>query len=307
MTPSDRSLGPAWGYASFYLFIRCGGRRAAYALLQAVCAFYVLFRSQVRQGCLPYLRQRFPHDVGLVRLLQIYRMVLAFGTVLVDRAIAGLLGPEQLRVSLAGRAQLLALRDQRRGMVLMMSHVGCWQVAMSALDFLEQPVAMLMQPDTRSRERHYHDYRGGERPWHLIDPAGYLGGALEMMAVLKQGGILSVMGDRLPPHERNRVRVTFLGRPVDLPYSAFQLASATGAPVVVMFSRKSSADSYEMALAETIEVPAGLGRRPEAYRPYVQRYADLLATYCHDNPYQFFNFFDLWQSDAGQDAVVQQK
>lgn len=294
-SPATAALGSALGYRVFYLLIQWGGRRAAYWLLYPVCAFYLLFRAQVRRGCAPYVRRRFAASTSVGGLWHSYRMVLAFAKVLVDRAVVGMLGSQALGVTLHGRQALLDVHNQRRGMILMMSHVGCWQVAMSALDFLQEPVHMSMQHDPGSLERHYYEYNAQPCPYHTIDPRGYLGGALEMLAVLKQGQVLAVMGDRLPEQERNSVEVTFLGQSLHLPFSAFQLASATAAPVLVMFTRKDTADSYALTVADIIHVPAGLGRKAQAFQPYVQRYVRALEKYCDENPYQFFNFFNMWK------------
>lgn len=296
---TSQSLGSEWGFRAFYLLIRLGGQRAAYLLLHAVCACYVLFWPQVRRSCNPYLNQRFPNSVGFTRLWQQYKMVDSFGQVMVDRAIVGSLGADQIRVSLQGREQLMTIRDQKKGMILLMSHVGCWQLAMSAMSALNEPIHMVMHGHASSFERHDYEQESGEvkheAPYRVIDPQGYLGGAFEMLGVLKQGGILSVMGDRVPDHEKNRLHATLLGRQVALPMSAYHLASSTGAPLVVLTSRKCSATTYEMVVADVIEVPTGLGRRPEAFVPYAQRYADTLEKYCQKNPYQFFNFFDMWK------------
>ena len=295
---AEKQLGSAWGYRAFYLLIRLGGRKAAYALLYLVCACYVLFWPQVRRSCDPYLNHRFPNSVGFTRLWQQYKMVVSFGKMMVDRAIVGSLGADQINVSLQGREQLLNIRDQKRGMILLMSHVGCWQLAMSAMSALNEPIHMLMHGHASSFERQDYEQDNGEvkyeSPYRVIDPRGYLGGAFEMLAVLKQGGILSIMGDRVPENEKNRVQVTFLGQQVALPMSAYHLASSTGAPLVVLTSRKCDENHYEMVIADVIEVPEGLGRKPEAFTVYAQRYARTLENYCHNNPYQFFNFFDMW-------------
>lgn len=295
----QRTLGSPWGYKAFYVFIRLGGRKAAYLLLNCVCAVYVLFWPQVRHGCNPYLNHRFPNSVGFTRLRQQYQMVVAFGQVMVDRAIVSTLGSDQIHVSLVGREQLLKVRDQKRGMILLISHVGCWQLAMSAMGALNEPIHMLMHGHASSFERHDYEKEGGEikeeSPYRVIDPQGYLGGAFEMLAVLKQGGILSVMGDRVPHDEKNTVKVSFLGQEVALPISAYHLATSTGAPIVVITSSKSGANTYEMVVADVIDVPQGLGRKATAFTPYAQRYVATLESYCKDNPYQFFNFFDMWK------------
>jgi predicted LPLAT superfamily acyltransferase len=296
-TVAPKKLGSALGYWIFNIFIRVGGCRAAYALLNFVCAFYVLFRGQVRRSCAPYVQHRFVLAVGFTKLWHQYKMVFAFGQVMVDRAIVASLGETQIQVSLQGRERLLQVRDQGRGMILLLSHVGCWQLAMSAMGALEEPIYMLMHGDASSFESKTYERGDGRQqcPYRIINPQGYLGGALEMLGVLKYGGILSIMGDRVPAAEKNTVRVAFMGQEVALPISAYHLASATAAPIVVLTSRKIAAKNYEMVVADVVEVAPGLGRRPENFTPYAQRYAAILEKYCQEHPYQFFNFFDMWQ------------
>ena len=95
-----------------------------------------------------------------------------------------------------------------------------------------------------------------------------------MLGVLKRGEILSVMGDRLLGSERSAVAVDFLGAPVRLPFSAYKMASVTGAPIGVLLSAKTGADRYELRLAKTLRVPGGLGRGGRAFADDARRFAD---------------------------------
>ncbi len=292
---SSRSVGTPLQHRIFYILIRLGGRRAAYLLLYFVVAYYMLLRPVERRKTEPYLRRRFPDASPAAMLLHSYRMSLELGKVLVDRAVVGICGPKAMRVKLEGREELLRLRDEERGVILVTSHVGCWQVAMSVLDFLQRPVNMLMRRDEGDVDRHYFEHSGENNPFHIIDPGGYLGGTLEMMGVLKGGEVLCIMGDRVMGGERSTVDAAFLGGTVRLPYSPYKLASATGAPVVVLFSYKTGPDSYELRIGDVIRVPGGLGRSEKAYAPYAGRYAEVLEAFTDDYPYQFFNFFDMWK------------
>ncbi len=306
MDDQQQTLGNSFGYQAFYVFIKIGGQRAAYWLLNCVCLVYVFFYPRVRQGCNPYLQRRFPLAVGFNKLFKQYQLVLMFGKVMVDRAIVAILGAERIKVDLRGRQQLLQVCEQTgkgktengqgAGMILLLSHVGCWQLAMSAMGALGKPIHMLMHGHADSFEKHAQTGNDGiAPPYRIIDPQGYLGGSLEMLAVLKQGGIVSIMGDRLPVDSKNCVKVPFMGKSAAFPVSAYHLASSTGAPIVVLTSRKCGVTSYEMVVADVIEIPAGLGRDVHKFTPYVRRYAQVLERYCQDNPYQFFNFFDMWQ------------
>ncbi len=293
---SSRSVGADWQHRFFYLLIRLGGRRVAYGFLRLVVLYYTLLRPDQRRKGLPYLRRRFPGARGPALLRHSYRHSLALGQVLIDRAVVGILGPGELTVDFPAGPRLRELTAAGRGLILMTAHVGCWQVAMAALDGLETPVNLLMRREAGDVDRLVFEHRGGENPFRIIDPEGEFGGALEMIAALKRGEVLSVMGDRLLGSDRNGLAVEFLGAQVLFPFSAYKLASATGAPIVVLLSRKNGPAGYALELARVIEVPPGLGRGGEVFRPYVAEAAAALEDYVAENPYQFFNFFDMWDT-----------
>ncbi|BCR03198.1 hypothetical protein DESUT3_02670 [Desulfuromonas versatilis] len=300
---SSRSIGAAWQHRFFYGLIRLGGRRVAYAMLALVVLYYVLLRPDQRRKSQFYLRRRFPEARGFGLLSHSYRMSLALGKSLIDRAVVGILGPGSTRVSLSGREELLALLAEGKGLILVTAHAGSWQTTMAALDFLQQPVSLLMQREAGDIDRHYFEHGGRACPFRVIDPRGYLGGALEMLEVLKRGEILSVMGDRLLGSDRNAVAVDFLGAPVRFPFSAYKLASATGAPIGVLLSAKTGTDSYELRLARVIRVPAALKRGSGAFAPYVRQFAETLEDYTQKHPYQFFNFYDMWETEPAASAL----
>jgi predicted LPLAT superfamily acyltransferase len=93
------------------------------------------------------------------------------------------------------------------------------------------------------------------------------------------------------------VKVDFLGGRVRVPITPYQLASATGAPVVVIFPYKSGPGNYSLQVAKVIRVPGGMGRAPEAYRPFAEAFIRSLEGFVEERPYQFFNFFDMWSQE----------
>ena len=291
---SSRSIGGDWQHQVFYLAIKLGGRRVAYFMLYFVVAYYVMFSSLARERASHYLSRRFPGRSGLKRLWHCYLLILEFGKVLVDRAVVGILGSEAFQVSLDGREELLKLRDENNGMILMTAHVGCWQVAMSVLEFLQCPVNMLMRREDGDIDRQYYEHAGIPCPYQIIDPSGYLGGTLEMMGALKQGQIVSVMGDRLLGSDKSNTQVDFMGGQATVPFSAYKLASATGAPVVVFFTRKDGPKSYHLQLARVIRVPQLKGRSAETFAPFAQEFAEELEGFSRRYPYQFYNFHNMW-------------
>ena len=291
---ATRRLGNRLGYAIFHAMIRLGGRRLAYAALYFVVPYYVLLRPAVRQRSEPYLRHRFPGMGCLQRFISTWRLFLNMGKIMIDRAVAGIMGMETMQSEVHGKEELIKLAREGSGFILLMSHVGCWQVAISALSFLNRPVNLLLEHEVEGSDRPYFDYDGSQAHIKVIDPRGYLGGTLEMLDVLKKGEVLCMMGDRASGGEKSCVRVTFLRELAPFPFSAFQIASASGVPVVVLLTHKTALDRYSLDVANIITVPKDLGRAGHEYIPYVIQFVEELEKYVQVHPFQFYNFYDMW-------------
>ena len=274
--------------------IRIGGRRLAYFAQYWVALYYVLCRPSVRRRSDPYLSHRFPNASWSKRYLDCYRMFTQMGKILLDRTIVGMLGPQKMTVAIDGREELLKLVDEGFGFILLMSHVGCWQVAVSALHFLNVPVNLLLEKEAGNIDQQYFEHAEMGCPFRIIDPSGYLGGALEMLEALKRAEVLCMMGDRVLGSDKSHIRMNFLGEAAPFPFSAFMIASAASVPVVIFFSYKTGYNSYALRAAKIIRIPNNLGRSAESYRPYVEQFAKELEIFTENYPYQFFNFYDMW-------------
>ena len=170
-------------------------------------------------------------------------------------------------------------------------------MAMATLRFLNVPINLLVHREEGDIALHYFEHRGGSSPFRIIDPAEELGGMLAMMAVLKKGEVLCTMGDRVFGSSRNTVAVCFLGADIRVPFSAFKIASATGSPIAVMFSVRQASGRYELMLDRVIRVPADLGRSGAEFACYAGEFVQGMEAYVKDHPFQFFNFFDMWERD----------
>jgi predicted LPLAT superfamily acyltransferase len=292
---TSRSIGSTFQHNIFYLLIRTGGRRLAYFILHFVVLYYILFRPAVRKRCEYYLSHRFPEEGSVKRLISSYRLSLELGKVLIDRAVVGILGVDRIPASFNEKEILYDLISEGKGIIFLMSHVGSWQVALSALHFLKIPVNMIIHREEGDIDRHYFEHQSMEWPYRIIDPEGFLGGTLEMMEVLKRGEALCIMGDRVLGNLKNTLSVRFLGENALFPFSAMKIASTSGAPVVVLFPYKSGATGYGLNLARVIRVPEGLGRSGEHFLPYVEGYVQALENFTKEYPFQFFNFYDMWK------------
>jgi len=179
--------------------------------------------------------------------------------------------------------------------VVLTSHAGCWQVTMPALRFMKHPVNLLIHREPGDIDPHYFDHMGEDSPYRIIDPAGYLGGTLEMMAALKRGEVLCIMGDRPMGSSAGTLVVDFLGGQIRLPISPYKLAAANQSPLVIVYPSKAGPAAYSLELVKTLRLPEITGRSCELYRPFAEQYAKTLEAFVRDHPFQFFNFFDMWR------------
>lgn len=296
-TWTSRSLGSKSGHQFFYWAIRLGGRRPAYFFLYFVVFYYVVFHPAVKDKTEPYLSRRFPDSGLFKRFFQRYRFSLHLGKALIDRAVFGICKENSIRISFERDDDLVRLKALNGGFVILMSHVGGWQVVMSALSALGKPVNLLMLREEQDIDKHYFEHGQGKAPFNIISPEQFLGGAIEMLNALKNDEILCIMGDRVFKSSELAIDMEFLGGRVRFPVSAFKIASIAQKAVVVLYSQKTGPADYRLTIPEIIHIPGKLGKNVEKFRPYVQRFVISLEQYTRRYPYQFFNFYDMWEAD----------
>ena len=262
-----------------------------------VTFWYVLFYPSIRRRCRYYLDRRFPdRRAPLQRFLDTYRLVRTYGCTLVDGLILDVLGPGAFSVSCPDRQRLLQLSTGDPGLVLLLAHVGCWRVGMSTLGHFPKPVSVVRSPEPPATSA------DDPRNAGVIDPRFGLQSVLRMTDALLGGEIVVISADRTLGSDQSVVPAQFLGSQVFLPIAPYRLASATGVPALVMMAPRISDGSYELRLAKVLEIPPGLGRLPQNYAPYAQAVADCLEQFVREYPFQFYNFYDFWQTPGG-DAV----
>nr|WP_287410788.1 lysophospholipid acyltransferase family protein [Pseudodesulfovibrio sp.] len=287
------SVASSFHHQIFYWAIRVGRRPLAYCMLAFVVFWYTLL-PKVRRRSYPYIKRRFP-DVGGIRgWLIAYRLNFSFGLNLVDRAAFGIHNDTDFTADEEDKRKIRGLVAEGNGAIMLTAHVGSWQTALAALDFLDQPRSVVLHRAEHDVDHHYFEHREDGCPITIIDPMGPLGGSLEMLDVLRRGEILCLSGDRVLGSEKNTVVSDFLGDPINLPMSVYRLASLTGAPVLVVFSRRVEGKRTHIWVEQVVTVPAGLPQASETYAPFAQKFASALERYVYAHPFQYYNFFNIW-------------
>lgn len=296
---SSRSLGSRLQHGIFYCLIRLGGRWAAYALLFWVVLWY-MGKPEAARRSKPYLTRRFPDAGPCALLLHRWRLQWELGKALVDRAVAGITGQYAVQTDEDELRTLYELHSGERGLIMLGAHVGSWHISMAAFPRITAvPLGIVLYRDEGDLDRHYFEHSGEKTPFTIIDPAGGAQSAIAMAQLLQNQGVLCMMGDRTFG-DASACRVPFLGGMAGFPYTPYYLASVTGASIAVFFTYRTGPGKARNTLARIIHVPPKLGKKPEAYAPYVREYAEALEQSARDHPYHFFNFYNMWDNDEHQ-------
>ena len=283
------------GFLFFKLFLKLGGLYAAYTLLTGVTLHYWLFDKKAVTAALAYLKRRFPEDNKILVRLKVYLLFYSQGKQLIDRftKIATAL---KFHFDFAGKENLEKIMESEKGFILLMSHAGNWQLAMTELTHIRKKILLVIRPEENEAVRKALNINSHNSSFGIISPEGHLGGIVPVVKELNQGNCVSYMGDRAYGFES--VKVNFMGKKASFPLGAFAVAAATKVPVVIGLASKTGHKSYKVDFTNIIK-PEYKSRKnkKEQISAWVQEYADILDSFFEKYPYQCFLFHDIWEEN----------
>ena len=110
-----------------------------------------------------------------------------------------------------------------------------------------------------------------------------------------------ILADRLPPGALARsIDASFLGAEVSFPASPFLAATVLGCPVYFTACLRTGDRAYKTVMRPLFQgerVPRD--RRDKAAEEMVGRYVAYLEHFCHEQPLQWFNFYEFWGKRRG--------
>ena len=297
-----KKRGNKLGFWLFKVSLRLFGLRGTYGLLYVVCIYYVLFDRSAVSVAMSYINRRFPDCGFLRRHLHVYWLFVSQGKQLIDRH-AVISNKGMFDVQVRGHKQFMSLvQNSQHGVILLTSHIGNWQVAMTTLKKIGAKVYFLMRPEDNFAVQNSLHISQETENIKIISSEQHLGGVVEIMNVLKGGHVVSIMGDR--SYGFNALEVSFLGEKAWFPYGAFTIAATTGCPVVVLLSAKVSHSNYIVDVSNVL-YPHYEGRqnKRQQIQQWVQKFVTLLDTHVNLYPYQCFLFHNVWREETESKVV----
>ena len=185
------------------------------------------------------------------------------------------------------------------GGVLLMSHMGNWEVAARLLKQTLPDLKLMLYMGVKQKEQIEGLQKQAVRRSDIrIVGVDETGGSpfdiVEGIRFLRDGGLVSLTGDRMWQGDQRTVPVRFLGCSVRLPAAPYVLAMTAGAPIFVFFALRTGRYHYDFFAPPPIWVSAAdRGRRPAALARAAQAYADLLEATVRKYPFQWHHFNPL--------------
>jgi predicted LPLAT superfamily acyltransferase len=275
--------------------LRCG-RAPARLLLYPITLYFLLRRRPERRAARAYLSRVLGRPA---RLHEVARLFHRFGGSILDRVY--LLG-EQFRhfeVATHGLDTLHAAMDRGRGVLLLGSHLGSFE-SLRVLG-LQRPEVSVRPVIDLGQNAATTELLGALNPAlaaSVID-AGQDGTAivLAIKDALDAQALVTLLADRARPGEAAQ-RTEFLGAPAPFPCAPWLIAAALKVPVVLCFGLYRGGKRYELHFEHFAdELVIERRGREAALAAILARYAARLAYYTRYEPWNWFNFYDFWQSD----------
>ncbi|MDC0676575.1 MULTISPECIES: lysophospholipid acyltransferase family protein [Sorangium] len=216
------------------------------------------------------------------------RVFINFASCLTDAFIAGSSRPDRLTGLCVNDEHFTNAFRRGLGVIVVTAHTGGWQAAAPLLRSVHAAdVLIVMQRERDQRAQAIQDGtrdRVGVRMQHVADDPLAV---LPLLAHLRRQGVVAIQIDRLPSGMRGR-DVELFGRPWRVPEGPLQLAAASGAPIVPVFTRRTGFMEYEICIAPPISLP----RKPGSSELDVaaRQITAEMERFLRDNPTQWFHF-----------------
>jgi predicted LPLAT superfamily acyltransferase len=280
---------------AYRLLLRLTGLCGPWLLVvfsRIVALGYFLFSSNVPESRRFYAAL-YPERGRLSHLWCAFRQYQNFTTIHLDRFLAS---RSKSTPDIPQDWERLTTALGQQGCILLMSHLGNWEVAARLLSQQNKNLRLLLYMGVKEKEGVEHMQKEDlRRAGVTIIGVDQKGGspfvAVEGIRHLQSGGIVSMTGDIVWRSDQRKVRVRFLGHDAWIPEAPYIFALLSGAPLFVFFAFRTGKNSYHFTLSDPIAIQPHTRRdRDQALAAAAQQYADLLEKMLREHPFEWYHF-----------------
>ena len=181
----------------------------------------------------------------------------------------------------------------KTGAIVVMSHVGNWELAAQKLNSKGLPIMLYLGAKHKEQVEKIQKEKLAESGIKIVttdekDKSPFA--LLEGINFLREGGIVSMTGDRLWG-DQTSVTVDFLGYEARLPDTPHLFALMSGAPLMTFFVYQEAFGKYHVTVSNGRKVEAQTrADRKKAVSDSAQAYAADLAQFAARHPFEWHHF-----------------
>jgi predicted LPLAT superfamily acyltransferase len=288
--------GRVTGLRFLLFFCTAFGRAPVRLALFPIVLYYALFHATARRTSRTYLRR-----MGLPSGPRaVYRHLLCFAQCTLDRLFLLQGRTQYFEVATHGEESLVGLRDQKRGAILLGSHLGSFEAMRARGDSASIPIHIVVDfHNSRMINELLEKVDPGKHARVIEAPPHSVDFVFKIKELIERGELVAILGDRAG--QGAAAEVNFLGGKARFPTGAYLLASLLRCPIYLTFGLYHAPNRYDLyceLFAERVHLPRK--QRDQALTGYAQRFAERLEWFCRLAPDNWFNFFDFWSDGDGE-------
>jgi len=287
---------------SLMLFIYTAfGKPLFYLILLPVLLYFYLTGKQQRAAVKKFqsqVSQISKIRSGLAPKLYPFMQYFEFGRSALDKVTAWMGKISIDDITFNDKQQMLKIVAEQKGGIILTSHLGNMEVCRALSEEVPQlKVNALVHTQNAVKFNQLLQSISPTSGINLIE-VNELGPetAMKLFDKIEQGEYIAIVGDRTSVALHNRiVEAEFLGETAYFPEGPFILASILKSPVYFMSCVRSGKGFSVDFIPYKDKLILKRNHRQESLKIAVQDYADWLSSLALKAPYQWFNFFDIWQ------------
>lgn len=255
--------------------------------------FFFLFPLRVAAS-VRFYRVLFPNKQLRYHLWCTWRQYLNFTTIFLDRFFLQEFGG--ISYTSEGWEYFEDALERKTGGIILMSHMGNWEVAAHLFKEKKQDIPLLLYMGAKHKEQIERIQKEslchrGIKIIALDQNSDSPFDILEGINFLKSGGFVSITGDVIWHKKQRTVSVRFLDHAVKLPETPHILSLLSGVPLFIFFAFRTSDRQYHFSVTKPRYIrSASRSDRKEAVRRSTQEYASLLEKAVREHPLEWYHF-----------------
>ena len=281
-----------------YRFITALSRRTGLWVFQlfawfVATGYFILFPGRVGNSTRIY-KALYPDRHRFYHLWCAWRQFHNFTHVYQDRFV--LQDSKELNTTSEGMQHLKDAVLKGKGAILLMSHMGNWEMAAHLLKRELKDLRLLLYMGIKQKEQLERLQKealmqSGIRIIAVEKDGGSPMDLVEGNKFIESGGVISMTGDLVWKREQRLIPVQFLGREILLPEVPHVLALLSGAPIIIFFAFRTAKRRYRFTMTEPLYLKAASRKdRNAVIRKSAQAYARVLEETLRQHPLQWYHF-----------------